>query len=53
MTQNDGSTLIDYFENHEHRLIHKWMHYFEIYERHFHQFRGKDMTMLEIGRAHV
>jgi predicted O-methyltransferase YrrM len=52
MTQNDGSTLIDYFENHEHRLIHKWMHYFEIYERHFHQFRGKDMTMLEFGVLH-
>ncbi|MES2351589.1 MAG: class I SAM-dependent methyltransferase [Pseudomonadota bacterium] len=52
MTQNDGSTLIDFFENHEHRMIHKWMHYFEIYERHFHQFRGKDMTMLEFGVLH-
>jgi hypothetical protein len=31
----DGSSLIDFFENHEHRLIHKWMHYFEIYDRHF------------------
>jgi len=22
--QHNGSVLIDYFENHEHRLIHKW-----------------------------
>lgn len=52
MTQNDGSTLIDFFENHPHRMIHKWMHYFEIYERHFHQFRGKDMSLLEFGVLH-
>ncbi len=48
----DGSSLLDFFENHEHRMIHKWMHYFEIYERHFQQFRGKDMTLLEFGVLH-
>lgn len=52
MKPNDGSTLVDFFENHEHRMIHKWMHYFEIYERHFQQFRGKDMSLLEFGVLH-
>jgi SAM-dependent methyltransferase len=51
-TTNNGSVLLDYFENHEHRMIHKWMHYFEIYERHFHQFRGKDMSLVEFGVLH-
>jgi hypothetical protein len=51
-TQHNGSVLLDYFENHEHRLIHKWMHYFEIYERHFHQFRNRPMTMMEFGVLH-
>lgn len=52
MEQNNGSVLLDYFENHPHRLIHKWMHYFEIYERHFHQFRGKEVAVLEFGVLH-
>ena len=48
----NGSVLIDYFENHEHRMIHKWMHYFEIYERHFAQFRNLPITLLEFGVLH-
>lgn len=48
----DGSSLIDFFENHEHRLIHKWMHYFEIYDRHFSRFRGKSISLLEFGVLH-
>jgi hypothetical protein len=31
MQQNQENTLIDFFENKDHRLIHKWIHYFEIY----------------------
>lgn len=50
--QANGSVLIDYFENHEHRMIHKWMHYFEIYERHFSQFRNKPVSLLEFGVLH-
>jgi cephalosporin hydroxylase len=30
-------------------LIHKWMHYFEIYHRHFERFRGKPVTVVEFG----
>lgn len=32
-----------------HRLINKWLHYFEIYERLFSKYRGKKIKMLEIG----
>ena len=49
--QANGSVLIDYFENREHRMIHKWMHYFEVYERHFSQFRNKSIALLEFGVA--
>ncbi len=52
MQQNQESTLIDFFENKDHRLIHKWMHYFEIYERYFSKFRDKDISLLELGVLH-
>jgi hypothetical protein len=29
--------------------IHKYLHYFDVYEAHFERFRGKDPTFLEIG----
>lgn len=41
--------LRDYFEANQGRIIHKWMHYFEIYERHFERFRGREVHLLEIG----
>jgi len=44
--------LLDFFEHGAHRIIHKWMHYFEIYVRHFAPFRGLPITMLEIGVSH-
>lgn len=47
-----GAILRDFFENHQHRLIHKWMHYFEIYERHFSRFRGQSASLLEFGVLH-
>lgn len=31
------------------KVIHKWVHYFPIYERHFNGFRGKSLTFVEIG----
>ena len=31
------------------RLIHKWKHYFPVYERHFRDFVYKPVTFLEIG----
>ena len=38
-----------YFENNQGRMINKWMHYFEIYDRHFSRYRGTDVHFLEIG----
>jgi methyltransferase family protein len=41
--------LEQYFRANEKRLIHKWIHYFEIYHRHFERFRGRPVTILEFG----
>ncbi len=30
-------------------MVHKWHHYFEIYDRYFSRFRGSGVRMLEIG----
>lgn len=38
-----------YFESNTGHLIHKWHHYFEIYDRHFSRFRGRSPRVLEIG----
>lgn len=43
------SDLETYFRNNNSRLIHKWNHYFDIYERHFQKFRNKEIVILEIG----
>ena len=44
--------MLEIFERNEGRLIHKWIHYFEIYERHFAPFRGRSPRVLEIGVSH-
>jgi hypothetical protein len=44
--------LEEYFENNTGNLIHKWKHYFDIYDRHFCGFRNKDINVLEIGVSH-
>lgn len=46
------STLQEIFETHEGRLIHKWNHYFEVYERYFSAYRGTPVNILEIGISH-
>tara|TARA_B110000114_G_C14914323_1_gene325880 strand:+ start:60 stop:728 length:669 start_codon:yes stop_codon:yes gene_type:complete len=47
---NDNiSDLEKYFKNNTDRLIHKWNHYFDIYDRHFSRFRNKEIVILEIG----
>src|SRR5690348_13526202 len=40
------------FDKHNGRLINKWDHYFEVYDRHFSKYRGKSINMLEIGVSH-
>jgi cephalosporin hydroxylase len=41
--------LEKYFKNNTKRIIYKWEHYFNIYERHFSKFRNKEIVVLEIG----
>jgi hypothetical protein len=40
-----------YFLNNGGKRLHKWVHYFDIYERHLERFRGRPVTMFEIGVA--
>lgn len=37
------------FDNNQSNLMHKYRHYFEIYENHFSRFIGKKIVILEIG----
>lgn len=41
-----------YFRANTWRMIHKWDHYFDIYDRHFRRYRGADLTMVEVGVSH-
>lgn len=42
-------SLHAYFLNNGEKVIHKWIHYFDIYEKHFEKYVGKDMLIFEIG----
>ncbi len=46
------SDLEKYFKNNTGRIIHKWDHYFDIYDRHFKRFQKKKLVVLEIGVSH-
>lgn len=41
-----------YFDHNDGHLIHKWLHYFPVYERYLEPYRGRRVTMLEIGVSH-
>jgi cephalosporin hydroxylase len=41
-----------YFRRNTKRQIHKWIHYFEIYDRHFARFRRKPIVVVEFGVFH-
>ena len=43
------SQIENYFYNNNKNLIHKWDHYFEIYDRHFKKYRNRDIVLLEVG----
>lgn len=51
-TLDMANELQEYFENNTGSLMHKWLHYFDAYDRHFSRFRGTDVHLLEIGVAH-
>lgn len=44
-----SNDLERFFLENNHRLIDKWTHYFEVYDREFNRFRNKRIRMLEIG----
>jgi cephalosporin hydroxylase len=41
-----------YFWTNQGRLINKWLHYFDIYDRHFSPYRGKKINVVEFGVSH-
>jgi hypothetical protein len=41
--------LEQYFKDNNKRLIFKWQHYFDVYERHFSRFKNQEVVILEIG----
>ena len=41
--------LEKYFRGNKGRIISKWTHYFDVYDRHFSKFRDKEIVILEIG----
>lgn len=44
--------LQKFFFEKDHRLMHKWNHYFEVYDRHFSRYKGREINLLEIGISH-
>ena len=46
-----NGTLHRYFLNNSDKRLHKWIHYFDIYVRHFQRFVYKKPVILEIGVA--
>jgi len=48
--ETEQNPLLAFFEDRKAgRGIIKWRHYFEIYDRHFNRFRGREVNALEIG----
>jgi len=41
--------LENYFYSNKNNVIHKWVHYLEIYHKHFQRFVGTECVILEIG----
>jgi hypothetical protein len=41
-----------HFSENSKRIIQKWDHYFDVYDRHFSRFRGTDVHVVEFGVSH-
>ena len=41
--------LEQYFEKNDKRLINKYQHYFDVYDRHFSKYKGQEITIVEVG----
>lgn len=42
-------SLWELFSNHNGKVVHKWIHYFPIYEKYFQNWRNKSLLFWEIG----
>ena len=49
LASDPGHDMARLFYSHQGRLINKWVHYLDIYEREFSSWRGKSPRLLEIG----
>lgn len=50
LIEKDGlNDLEAFFFTQKHNTMSKWLHYFEAYDRFFAKYRGRDITILEIG----
>lgn len=47
-----ANPLEQHFRANDGRLIHKWLHYFDIYDRHFAAYRDQPVTIVEFGVFH-
>jgi cephalosporin hydroxylase len=47
-----ANPLEAHFRTNRGRLIHKWNHYFDIYDRHFAPYRKRAVTVVEFGVSH-
>jgi hypothetical protein len=45
----DANPLRAFFDRHQGATIDKWLHYLDIYHRHFARFRERPVTVVEIG----
>ena len=49
-TCRKGNSLASYFDSVQHGPgVWKWMHYFDVYERHLARFRGTNAVIVEVG----
>lgn len=48
----DENPLTAYAALNEGRLLYKWEHYFDLYDRYLRQYRGTDVVMVEVGVFH-
>lgn len=49
LEQDSLNALEKFYFSDGHKCANKWMHYFEAYDKFFSRYRGKDVTILEIG----
>lgn len=49
LNRDSLNDLEKFFFYGDHKVVNKWMHYFEAYERFFSKYRNKNVSILEIG----